>query len=496
MGRGEGSSQSGSDERGSTRSGDQRKSSSRDPDTLVVRLSEKVNHDGALSISDHLRAVRLLCQLRDHLTTTHTPFSATSRVRLLCCGVSLHRRFAVGDCSGAVSVEGQDDDEDAMQTGANVSSEDAEESRVLVRRTATRIFGLLCMDERLRRAQRKEHGQEQEQDLAQRLDDGLSLESEQDRQAQDAVASVGLVSLWDVSRPPRKRRKRRKQDGRAAEPADDEEDEGDGEPEEADEDEETRAKWEEVLKAVPGNAELARHALRLGVSFLDDEVWTALDGMMPVFFRASGASMVEGLLLDGSDPDADFATLGSASAAAGGVEREEKLLGIVQAAESEAGQSVMRDMMLSFLLPASHLDVRRTLLLTRAASTRAGVDHPKHVQRAHDVAMAGTEWIWKNGTSVLERSCCLLTGLAVLTTKGVKDPIRKMDAFCGKVQLPFLDTAAPDRGGLRMTLIPHSRRWILYKVSSKSGRTTVVFSQRDFEGLCSACIQFVEALKR
>ena len=100
MGRGEGSSQSGSDERGSTRSGDQRKSSSRDPDTLVVRLSEKVNHDGALSISDHLRAVRLLCQLRDHLTTTHTPFSATSRVRLLCCGVSLHRRFAVGVVEG------------------------------------------------------------------------------------------------------------------------------------------------------------------------------------------------------------------------------------------------------------------------------------------------------------------------------------------------------------------------------------------------------------
>ena len=131
---------------------------------------------------------------------------------------------------------------------------------------------------------------------------------------------------------------------------------------------------------------MARHALRIGAGCLDDESWAALDGIMPLFFRNSAFNMAESLLMP--DGDVDFVALGVAKAMADmGIEqRNKKLLAIAQAGESEAGQQVVRDLMLSFLLPASHVGVRRTLLLTRAASTRAGVDHPTDVARAHDVA--------------------------------------------------------------------------------------------------------------
>ena len=75
--------------------------------------------------------------------------------------------------------------------------------------------------------------------------------------------------------------------------------------------------------------------------------------------------------------------------------------------------------------------------------------------------MGGSEWMWENGTDVLERMCCLIAGLAVLTTKGGEDPIRKQDAFCGRLQLPFLETAPPPREKMRITLIPHTKRWVL-----------------------------------
>ena len=51
---------------------------------------------------------------------------------------------------------------------------------------------------------------------------------------------------------------------------------------------------------------------------------------------------------------------------------------------------IVRDMLLSFLLPASHVGVRKTLLLTRASSTHAGVDYPELTTRSHEVAMGGS----------------------------------------------------------------------------------------------------------
>jgi len=154
----------------------------------------------------------------------------------------------------------------------------------------------------------------------------------------------------------------------------------------------------------------------------------------------------------------------------------------------------MRDMLLSFLLPASHAGVRRTLLLTRACSTRAGVDYPELTSRSHEVAMAGAEWIWAQGTDVLERMCCLIAGLAVLTTKGGEDPIRKHDAFSGRLQLPFLETKPPPPEAMRITLIPHAKRWILYKLDQR-GMPKILCSLRGFDGFCDVVLQLVASMR-
>jgi hypothetical protein len=166
------------------------------------------------------------------------------------------------------------------------------------------------------------------------------------------------------------------------------------------------------------------------------------------------------------------------------------LLSIAQAGESEAGQSILRDILLSFLLPARIIGVRRTLLMSRAASTAAGVDYADAVNQAHSVAMAGTEFIWERGTDELERACALLAGVAILTTRGGEDPIRKQDAFVGRVNLPFFETSPPNAGVKRLALIPDQQRWVLYKIG-KHGTPHVLCSLRGFEGLCDCLLEFL-----
>lgn len=108
--------------------------------------------------------------------------------------------------------------------------------------------------------------------------------------------------------------------------------------------------------------------------------------------------------------------------------------------------------------------------------------------------MAGTEWIWQHGTDPLERMCCLLAGVAVLTTKGDEDPIRKADAFGGRLSLPFFETKPPSsQNALRITLVPSARRWILFRLDKRQ-MPRVAASQRGFEGFCNVVLQLVANL--
>ena len=244
--------------------------------------------------------------------------------------------------------------------------------------------------------------------------------------------------------------------------------------------------WEDVAtKVTPG--ELTLNVLKLAAHGLSAPTLPGeLDALADIFFRSSASCMASRILL--KEGSSDFVAL---SAQKSNVPREKRLLALAQAGESEAGQSCLRDLLLSFLLPPKVIGVRRNLLLSRASSTAAGIDHPEATNQAHSVAMAGAEWIFQHGTSELEKACALLAGVAVLTTRGGDDPMRKCDAFLGRVSLPFFETTPPADGVKRLALLPEKQRWILYRMSAKSGKPELIASLRGFEGLCDCMLEFI-----
>ncbi len=431
----------------SARSGQKRTAAS--ISDLVKKLHSKLGHAGALSLTDHLKAAKVLCSIRNRLANDETIDSKTL-VLLLCSGIACHRRWAVGDVGETTAGASAKNEADELKMN--------EEARELVRASATRIFVLLCVAER-------QKGQPNEVAAS-----------------REAVAAAGLSSVWaQIAPPPPKKKKAKPAKGAPA-----------AEEEEEPEDRREEPSWSVATHLTAG--EVARHALLLGVDCLEDEALTAIDGLMGLFYRNAGANMAASMLMPSGNQDFVSLSLAKSMAELKGEERSKRLMALSIAAESEAGQSIVRDMLLSFLLPASHAGVRRTLLLTRACSTQAGVDYPELTSRSHEVAMAGSEWIWQNGTDELERLCCMIAGLAVLTTKGGEDPIRKQDAFCGRLQLPFLETAPPPPEAMRITLIPHAKRWVLYRLDQR-GMPRILCSLRGFDGFCDVALQLVASLR-
>ena len=417
---------------------------------LVKKLHSKLGHSNALSLTDHLKAAKILCSIRNRLANDETIDSKTL-ILLLCSGIACHRRWSVGDVGETTAGSSAKNEADELKMN--------EEARELVRASATRIFVLLCVAER-------QKGQPHEVAAS-----------------REAVAAAGLSSVWaQIAPPPPKKKKAKPAKGAPA--AEEEEEEP--------EDRREEPSWSIATHLTAG--EVARHALLLGVDCLEDEALTAIDGLMGMFYRNAGANMAASMLMPSGNQDFVSLSLAKSMAELKGEERSKRLMALAIAAESEAGQSIVRDLLLSFLLPASHAGVRRTLLLTRACSTRAGVDYPELTSRGHEVAMAGSEWIWENGTDELERLCCLMAGLAVLTTKGGEDPIRKQDAFCGRMQLPFLETAPPPPEAMRITLIPHAKRWVLYRLDQR-GMPRILCSLRGFDGFCDVALQLVASLR-
>ena len=418
---------------------------------LVKKLHSKLGHAEALSLTDHLKAAKVLCSIRNRLANDETIDSKTL-ILLLCSGIACHRRWSVGDVGETTAGASAKNEADELKMN--------EEARELVRASATRIFVLLCMAERQKKQQHTEPAASRE-----------------------AVATAGLSSVWaQIAPPPKKKKKKKRNEGEASADEDDE----------PEDDRREEPSWSVATHLTAG--EVARHALVLGVECLEDETYTAIDGLMGLFYRNAGANMAASMLMPSGNQDFVALSMAKPMAELDKAERTKRLTALAIAAESEAGQSIVRDLLLSFLLPASHAGVRRTLLLTRACSTRAGVDYPELTSRGHEVAMAGSEWIWENGTDELERLCCLMAGLAVLTTKGGEDPIRKQDAFCGRMQLPFLETAPPPPEAMRITLIPHAKRWVLYRLDQR-GMPRILCSLRGFDGFCDVALQLVASLR-
>ena len=322
--------------------------------------------------------------------------------------------------------------------------EDTEETNALIKRSTVLIFVLLAAIEASR-------------------GDRLDLD-----RAREVVEAANAATLANVLKVPNRRRKRKATEDEVPDP------------EEADAAEE----WARVLTVSSG--ELTLSVLQFVSHSIGKSDATDHETLADLFFRNSAACMAHKMLLKGGD--ADFVSL--RAAASNPIPREKRLLALAQAGESEAGQQILRDLLLSFLLPSSIVGVRRHLLMSRAASTAAGVDHADVVNTGHSVAMAGTEFIWQHSKDEMERACALLTGVAILTTRGGEDPIRKKDAFVGRVSLPFFETTPPPPGVKRLALIPDQRRWVLYKIG-KDGAPNVQCNLRGFEGLCDCLLEFV-----
>lgn len=155
-------------------------------------------------------------------------------------------------------------------------------------------------------------------------------------------------------------------------------------------------------------------------------------------------------------------------------------------------------MILSFTLPQHVIGVRRTPLLGREANRIATEQYTKALGDAHEAAMRGAEWCWKEDKNEVHKMCALLAGLCILLAgKGVgtADKIRKSDAFSGRVQLPFLETDPPPPGVLRLGFVPHCNEWFVYSVS-KNGTPKVHMKDRGFTGLCMTTLCLTSSIKK
>jgi hypothetical protein len=395
---------------------------------LVDRLRAKTSTE-RLSLLAHLSVGRTLCRLRDAIANGEE-VSQKAAMALLCCGISLYRRHTLGDK--------EEEEEDAVETNE------------LMKRSAVLIFVLLAAIEASR---------------------GNRLDLER---AREVVEAANAATLADVLKVPGRRKRKATDAGEAG---------GAGEVPNLEEAEAAEA-WARVLTISSG--ELTLSVLQFVSHSIGKSDATDHETLADLFFRNSAACMAHKMLLKGGS--GDFVSL--RATASNLIPREKRLLSLAQAGESEAGQQILRDILLSFLLPSSIVGVRRHLLMSRAASTAAGVDHADAVNNAHSCAMAGSEFIWQHSKDPLERACALLAGVAILTTRGGEDPIRKRDAFVGRVSLPFFETTPPPPGVKRLALIPDQRRWVLYKIG-KDGAPNVLCNLRGFDGLCDCLLEFV-----
>lgn len=271
--------------------------------------------------------------------------------------------------------------------------------------------------------------------------------------------------------------------------------------------EDAYANLDELLRlpGVGSDSEMVAWALGRGTTLLHGGTLAELEDFADTFYRATERLMQLDALRNASgdeeggeeDSEEGFLSLSLHGLddcirnATG--EEDPRLLAVVAAADSEAGQVVLRDMYLSFVLPMHMVGVRRGLLLPRETAHLATASHAEATQDAHEVAMAGAMWLFENSKSELRRMVSVLAGLACLLTREGEDPVRKGVAFGGRVALPFLQTRAPtDPAAVRLCLDRWSNRWTLYRLGR--ARVEVLAVGNGFQGLMAGAVGVLKSL--
>lgn len=425
-------------------------------DELVRRVFVSLAHEGQIASRDHILVVELIISLKNSIER-ETHASKISQMRLICVLTSLLRRRTRLDEQIAKIINNSTDYDEAEVSRLRAETMD-------FHTTSTLVFVLVVS-------------------LDVSALGGIPAEVDSSLSALDAAMGR---SLWDsLARHSRKRhefpeelqyneRMRMVSESSADRPY---------------VVSESSTSWSGML-AQP--AVLANSAVRAAGSLLSSETddFEEFRRLADIFSRATADQMHVQMLKS----DRNFVSLSSQRVMQlGRKEREDALSSVIGAAESESGQAVLRDILLSFLLPRGDVGQRRTLLMPRNTAERATRNFPWLAGLAHEAAMQGAEHLFHNSMSELKKTCVLLTGVAMLTTKGSDDFIRKATAFGGLVQLPFFDTAPPkNRRQPRLALVPTTRSWCLYTLDSH-GKPVVEISQRGFEGLvlCVLCLRDV-----
>ena len=250
--------------------------------------------------------------------------------------------------------------------------------------------------------------------------------------------------------------------------------------------------WAQILRPSPEGA--CRACVVQGSRLGEAGNLARVSALAQTFFRCSTLSLQYNMLLaceTVESADRSFLTLSSVDllTEANDDMQKQRLANIVDSGESEAGQQVLRDLILSFTLPQSVVGVRRTPLLSREANRIATEQYTTELGNAHEAAMRGAEWSWKEDKEEVHQMCALLSGLCILFAGrgGSADIIRKNDAFMGRVQLPFFETQMPAPGLKLLGFIPHRNEWLVYKINKKQ-KVEVLLRDYGLEGLCQAAL--------
>jgi hypothetical protein len=249
------------------------------------------------------------------------------------------------------------------------------------------------------------------------------------------------------------------------------------------------------------DAAVGRAALKEAKYVRERNAMDEMDELATIFLRSSSAAMTSSLIAStqpssstSRDPGSrSFLTLDTVGLLNTANEmQEDKLAALADAAESEAGQSILRDMILSFKLPTSALGVRRCVCLTRKTNAFATKNYPDILNDAHEAAMRGAMWSYQNDPDPVHKMSALLAGLA-LVIAGVGGDIRKGDAFSGRVLLPFVDCRPPAPHVRRIALLCESNEWVIYSTNS-NGKPVVKFKKAGYDGFCECVLLLSKSL--
>ena len=426
--------------------------------SLCKRISKKlsVGIQESISCADHRRASECMLQLKNMILDPLQPdIDSDCKVSLTCTGVHLFKRIVCG-------VEADETVED-------------------FKKTLTLLFVLIVLLNRPRSAFEQEdnadvemeevgeEGEEGEED--QKGEEGQ--EGEEDARTEEEK----FLTDWESSCINQMLGESKESEEKLAQLA-------------------VADDLKDLKKPRPTSLNVCKMCLVLANQKADSLTMDKLTTLAEYFFSQSSHAMSLQLFNSISKPGDDFLTLSSMSfLAAASSANSTKLAAIADIAESESGQAVLRDLILSFTLPRNVVGVRKTCLLTRKSNNRATKDHPFILGEAHEAAMRGAEYSFADDPVIIHKICALLAGIAVILTKNAQS-IRRDDAFQGRVSLPFLETKLEKRFEFlpRLHYISDSDDWVVYRMSSKTGMPIVEFRGGGYEGCCQASLLFMDSV--